>query len=138
MFDNEGLRTNSVEIIKNLQAEPDFRHWLFWKIIRDRKVLFEDALDAGAAFARCSQETVRRYLKKEISEVRLYSLIEEPESKKKLVVFKPELSICRGWQEEKERHKRFSQNWKDDLLSGLDVSLDKAVKDELAEREKAN
>src|SRR5258708_2304923 len=58
MFETERLRTNSVELLKNMQAEPDFRHWLFWKVVHDGKVFFEDALDAGAAFARCSQETV--------------------------------------------------------------------------------
>jgi len=115
MFNNERLRTNSVEIIKNMQAEPDFKHWLFWKVVHDGMILFENALDGGAAFARCSQETVRRYLKKELSDERLYKTINDPDTGNKLVMLKPEWTIFRAKEEERKKMSRVIQNWKEIL-----------------------
>lgn len=123
VLENERIRTNSIELMKNMQAEPDFRHWLFWKIVHDGKVFFEDALDAGAAFARCSQETIRRYIRKELSEIRPYMKIADPDSKDKIVVFKPEWATFRQRKEDQKHMNRVVKNWKElmqeDAFSGL-------------------
>jgi hypothetical protein len=116
LFESDRPKTIPVEIQKNMQAEPDFRHWLFWKVVHDGSVLFEDALDGGAAFARCSQESIRRYLKKEVSEVRLYRFVEGPDTNKKLVDLKPEWAVFRDKEEEKRKMSRVVRNWKE-LLS---------------------
>jgi hypothetical protein len=112
MCDNVRLHTNSIEIIKNMQAEPDFKHWLFYKIVHDDRIFFEDALDGGAAFARCSQETIRRYIKKEVSEVRIYRQLEDPDTHKKLIMLKPEWETFRTKIEEKKQMNKVVRNWK--------------------------
>lgn len=115
MPESERLKINSVEIIKNRQAEPDFKHWLFWKIKHELTISFESVLDGGAAFARCSQETVRRYLKKELSESRMYRMAIHPVSGEKIVALKLEWETFRARQEEEAKLKKVMQNWKEVL-----------------------
>lgn len=115
----------SYEIKKNLQAETDFRHWLFWKIRREGKVIYEVALDTGAAFARCSQETVRRYLKKETSEIRLYQVTRDPESEEKILTFRPRWACFLEQEKEDARMKQVVRNWKTTLREeALPVTAD--------------
>jgi hypothetical protein len=113
MRENDRMRTTSAELLKNMQAEPDFKHWLFWKVVHDGRVPFEDALDSGAAFARCSQESVRRYLKKEVSAERLYQLLVDSDSKEKVVFLKPVWTSFRAKEEEAKEMNRIVKNWKD-------------------------
>lgn len=113
MCENEQVRTNSIEIIRNMVSEPNALHFIFWRMIRDGKILLEDALDGAASFARCSQETVRRYLKKELSELRLYMLREDPETGKKVIQFKPEWAIFREKLEDREKQKKVIRNWEE-------------------------
>jgi hypothetical protein len=113
IFENEHLRVNSLELLKNMQAEPDFKHWLFRKVVREGSVLFEDSLDEGAAVARCSQETIRRYLKKEVSKVRLYRVVLDAITKKKMVELKPEWRTFLKKAEEKKELDRIVKNWKE-------------------------
>lgn len=121
IWESEPQRTNSIQIIKSLQAEPDFRHWLFWKVVHDGKVSFEDALDTGAAFARCSQETIRRYIKKEVSEVRLYQLVEDPDSRKKIIQLKPQWATFRKKEEDRMMLEKQARNWKDDVIREMNL-----------------
>jgi hypothetical protein len=125
MFENERLRTNSVELIINMKAEPNFKHWLFWKIIHDGTIFFEKALNGGAAFARISQETIRRYLKKELSELRFYEEAKDPDTGEKIVLFKPEWAIFRQSREEKEKMIQVVRNWKEAMNEEAFSSLSK-------------
>ncbi|MGB2867845.1 MAG: HNH endonuclease signature motif containing protein [Bacteroidota bacterium] len=54
----------SAEMQKNLEAEPAFAHWLYEEIRKSGKITLDDALNGGALAARCSQMTIKRYLKK--------------------------------------------------------------------------
>ncbi|HEX9657766.1 MAG TPA: HNH endonuclease signature motif containing protein [Bacteroidota bacterium] len=66
----------SAELEKSQVAEPSFRHWLYWEMKQQGMMKAEDALNAGAEVAQCSQETVRRYLKKVCSIAGMYDVVD--------------------------------------------------------------
>jgi hypothetical protein len=112
MINDGRLRANSIEILINLKSEPNFNHWLFWKISHNGEIPFEEALDGGATFARCSQETVRRYLKKDCCELGLYRLVIDTDTHQKIIILKPEWETFRVKKEEKKKMSRVLKNWK--------------------------
>ena len=112
----EPVRTTSAELKKNEQAEPDFRHWLFIEIWRKGRLPLEEVIDCGAAVAGCSQETIKRYLRKESSRVRLYQILEEPETGRKYVQFRPEWEKHRKKEEGRRTLDRQARNWREDTI----------------------
>lgn len=118
----EKTRINSAEFAKNLQSEPDFRHWLFSEVWRNGRVEWEEALDCGAAIGRCSQETVRRYLKKETSRVRPYRVMEDEETKTKYVVFRENWDRARRKEEERRANDRFSSEGVKQILENSGIA----------------
>jgi hypothetical protein len=111
----------SAEFRKNLQSEPAFRHFLFIEIWRKGMVPVDELIDCGAAVARCSQESVRRYLRKECSRVRLYEVVDDPESKQRSVRFKPEWDRHRQKELKRRQLDWQAQNWRKDQIK--DVSF---------------
>jgi len=110
---NEDPRPSSAEMAKNLQSEPDFRHWLFMEIWRKGGLELDDVIYSGAAAARCSPETVRRYTKTQTRRLRPFDVIEDLDSKTKHVVFRLKWEKAR----EKEENRRIlnaqAKNWKE-------------------------
>lgn len=115
----ESAQPSSAEFKKNLQAEPDFRHWLFTEIWRKGRLPLEEVIDCGAALARCSQESIRRYLRKECSRVRIYEIVEDSETKQKFVQFKPEWESHRKQEEQRRNNDRFAGNWREELIKDV-------------------
>jgi len=118
----EKTRINSAEFAKNLQSEPDFRHWLFAEVWRNGRVEWEEALDCGASIARCSQETIRRYLKKEASRVRPYRVVEDQETKTKYVVFRENWEQVRRKEEERRANDRLSSEGVKQVLENSGIA----------------
>ncbi len=113
----------SAEFRKNLESEPAFRRWLFIEIWRKREIDYEDALDCGAAVARCSQQTIIRYLKKECSRVRLYKITVKSETKQRLIQFRPFWEMCRRKEEARRLLGQQSRNWRKDSNKDVLVLL---------------
>lgn len=101
----------SAELKKNLQAEPDFRHWLFIEIWRKGRLSLIEVINCGAAIARCSQSAIRRYLDKESSRVRIYVIVEDPETKERFVQFRPYWERCRKLEERRMKLVHQAENW---------------------------
>ena len=107
---------SSAQLKKNQQAEPDFRHWLFLEIWRKGKLLLDDVIDSGAAQAGCSQDSIKRYLRKECSRVRIYDLVQDLDTKEKFVQLKSEWEQHRKKEEEQRADDCRARNWeKDDV-----------------------
>jgi hypothetical protein len=65
----EEVKRASPEMEKNTEAEPTFRHWIFEEL-RERITLpIDEVIDSGAEVSHCSQETIKRYLRKICSPV---------------------------------------------------------------------
>ncbi len=101
------------EFKKNLTSEPAFKHWLFEMVVKSGKVEFEEVLNSGAAIARCSQETIRRYLAKETSKVRLYAIECDRRTHEKYVRLKPSWNNFRASNESKKKLMQQAKNWRD-------------------------
>lgn len=67
--DFELKRVGTIEMQRNLEAEPRFRHWLHEQVKLHEEILLSEAINAGAEFAGCSQQTVKRYIDKAASSV---------------------------------------------------------------------
>jgi len=117
------IRSNSAEFVKNQQAEPAFKHWLFVELVHHYRILLEEAINSGAAIARCSQETIKRYLKKETSKVRLYQLIEDNETKEIFIEFKPKWTGFRRKEEERKELDKQADNWKEAMKLELSATM---------------
>lgn len=131
----ESAQPSSAEFKKNLQSEPDFRHWLFVEIWRKGGLPLDEVINCGAAVARCSQESIKRYLRKEYSRVRLYEIIEDPGTKQKLVQFKHEWEKFRQKEEKRRQLDWQARNWRKDQIK--DVSfIQKDAKKKIDEKAK--
>jgi hypothetical protein len=115
----EAAQASSAEFLKNMQAEPDFKHWLFSEIWRKARLPLNDVLDCGAAIARCSQATVNRYLKKECSRVRLYQIIEETDTKGRFVEFNPEWEELRKQEMDRRMDEYRARSSPSKLIKGV-------------------
>lgn len=60
---------SSAEYSKNQEAEPLFRHWLYDNVRTLGEIEYQEAIDCGAEIANCSQESVKRYIRKLCSSV---------------------------------------------------------------------
>ena len=94
-------QTKSLELLKNMEGEPAFKRWLFPEMVRRRTILLKEALDSGAAIARLSQETVKRYASKETCPVRPYMITYI--HGKRYIQFKPEFESFRKVVEERRK-----------------------------------
>ena len=108
----ESNLTISAEFKKNQQAEPDFRHWLFAEVWRKGSLSLDDAIDCGAAVAHCSQETIKRYIRKECSRVRPYQVIEDVGEKKKLIKLRSDWQRHREKEVARRNLDRHAKNWR--------------------------
>jgi hypothetical protein len=91
---------------------------LFAEVVRLGEVPFDEVLDSGAAVARCSQETIKRYLRKAASAVGLYDLVEDPKARTQLVRLKPRWAAFRKREEERKTLELQARNWKDETIKG--------------------
>lgn len=57
-------KANSAEFDRNRKSEPIFRRWIYFEVRRGRRITYDEALDNGAERSGCSQEAIKRYLKK--------------------------------------------------------------------------
>ena len=67
-------RAITPEMIKNMKGEPMFRRWLCGEILKRRHIPYEEAVGSGAEFCELSTETIKRYLKKMLSQTGSYEL----------------------------------------------------------------
>jgi hypothetical protein len=123
----------SAEFRKNLQSEPAFRHFLFIEVWRRGMVPIDELIDCGAAAARCSQETVKRYLRKECSHVRLYEVVDDPESKQRSVRFRPEWERHRQKELKRRELDWQARNWRKDQIKDISF-IQKHAKAKIDER----
>jgi hypothetical protein len=110
---------SSAEFKKNLQSEPDFRHWLFLEIWRKGRLPLDEVIDCGAAVARCSQESIKRYLRKECSRVRLYEIVNDETPRQKFVQLRGEWEQHRQNEEKRRNNDRYARNWRKDQIKGV-------------------
>jgi hypothetical protein len=80
-------RIFSAEFKRNREAEPKFRHWIYDELRENNQMSFDDVLNNGAEYAGCSQEAIKRYLKKMCSREGIMQIMED-ERKKWYVVRK--------------------------------------------------
>jgi hypothetical protein len=113
----------SLEFLKNMKAEPAFRHWLFEEVVRRGAVPYQEILNMGAVAARSSQATIRRYLDKELTPLRLYHSLQEGEMR--MVRLRPEWEEFRRVLATQKLLDRQARNWRRDLLDGLPVVMGK-------------
>lgn len=109
----ESALPTSATLKKNQQAEPDFRHWLFLEVWRDGRLLLEDVIDSGAAYANCSQDAIKRYIRKECSRVRIYEMVKDHNMGREYIQFKSEWEEHRKKAEARKTLDRIARNWND-------------------------
>ena len=131
----ESAQASSAEFKKNLQSEPDFRHWLFLEIWRKGRLPLDEVIDCGAAVARCSQETIKRYLRKECSRVRLYQIVEDTDNNRRFVQFNPEWEAHRKKEEERRQIDCYAKNWSEDQIKDV-AYIEKDSKKKVDEKKK--
>jgi len=86
----------SAEFEKNREAEPAFRGWLIIELMNKGRKELNDVYNAGAEVAHCSQETIKRYLGKMISEHGICQISKEIIDQSRLmryVEFKPDYDV---------------------------------------------
>ncbi len=110
---HQELAIRHAEFKKNLTSEPAFKHWLFEMVVKNDGLEFEEVLNSGAAVAHCSQETIRRYLAKETSRVRLYMVEVDARTREKYVRLKPSWDNFRAVNEAKKKLAQQAKNWRD-------------------------
>jgi hypothetical protein len=67
-------RASTPEFDKNQRKERLYRKWIFGKIMSERHISKDDAINSGSEHCEISQITARRYLQKMVSKEGLYSL----------------------------------------------------------------
>jgi DNA-binding PadR family transcriptional regulator len=92
-------------------------------VVRREEVPFDEVLDSGAAVARISQATVRRYLARDASPVRIYHIVKQGEEK--VVRLRPEWERFRKVLADRKLLDEQARNWRKDLLDGLPVVMEK-------------
>ncbi len=110
---HQELVIRHAEFKKNLTAEPAFKHWLFEMVVKNGRVPIEEVLNSGAAVAHCSQETIRRYLAKETSKERIYTVEIDVGTREKYVRLKSPWDKFRALNDAKKTLSRQAKNWRD-------------------------
>ena len=82
-------RAKTPEMKKGERMEKHFRNWLFGIVSENHKWLLEDVIDSGAEITGGSTETIKRYVRKCISEAGMYEIVEGQQSRE-FIQFKPE------------------------------------------------
>lgn len=82
-------RPATPEMKKGERMEKHFRNWLFGIVTTNHKWLLEDVIDSGAEITGGSTETIKRYVRKCISEAGMYEIVEGQLSRE-FIQFKPE------------------------------------------------
>ena len=82
-------RPQTPEMKKGERMEKHFRHWLFGIITTNHKHLLEDVIDSGAEVTGGSTETIKRYIRKCVSEAGMYEIVEGQHSRE-FIQFKAE------------------------------------------------
>ena len=111
------VKVQSAESLKNMQSEPNFRHWLFYQIVHSRQLRLDEVVDCGAEFTGLSPQTIRRYLDKLTCAIGLYQYQEAKEDRKMMIHLKPKWETFRRTNAEKAKLKEQAKNWKDDLTT---------------------
>lgn len=71
---------NSAEMEKNATAEPRFRRWLLSELARKGRKELQEAINSGSEISKCSQEAVKRYIKRVCSNEGWAIIVPEDES----------------------------------------------------------
>lgn len=69
-------RPQTPEMKKGERMEKHFRNWLFGIVTNNHKWLLEDVIDSGAEITGGSTETIKRYVRKCVSEAGMYEIVE--------------------------------------------------------------
>lgn len=77
------------EMKKGERMEKHFRNWLFGIVSNNHKWLLEDVIDSGAEITGGSTETIKRYVRKCVSDAGMYEIVEGQHSRE-FVQFKAE------------------------------------------------
>jgi hypothetical protein len=112
-------KASSAEFVKNQQSEPAVRHWTFIEIWRKGRLPLDEAIDCAAAIGECSQESVRRYYRKETSRVRIYEFVEDQATGQKYIQFKPEWERFRQKEEQRRKADWQARNWRKDQIKNV-------------------
>jgi len=104
------------EFLQNRKAEPDFRHWLFFNIVRCGEIDVEEVVGSGSEFAHCSTETVRRYLLKLTSKTGIYAYKGSERDGSFKIVLKSEWQSFRRKADEKRLLDYQAENWKNAII----------------------
>jgi hypothetical protein len=106
-------RSLSPELEKNLHAEPRFRHWLFSNVVHHTRIKLATVLNGGAETAHCSQETIKRYVRKLTWEEGLYHMVMDIDTQTEFVELKPAWDTFRKKIEEVKKLDEQVKNWKE-------------------------
>jgi hypothetical protein len=121
------VKVQSAEFLKNMQSEPNFRHWLFYQIVHLGQLKLDEVVACGAEFTGLSPQTIRRYLDKLTSRIGLYRYQEANEGGKMMISLKPKWETFRRTNAEKARLREQAKNWRDELtpdsITGKIISL---------------
>lgn len=82
-------RPQTPEMKKGERMEKHFRSWLFGMVTTNHKWLLEDVIDSGAEITGGSTETIKRYVRKCVSEAGMYEIVEGQHSRE-FIQFKAE------------------------------------------------
>jgi len=107
-------RVQSAEFEKNKVCEPAFRHWIIKTIKKFGSITLDDAVDGGAEYVGCSQQTIRRYLRKMCSNEGILEIDDKNPQKVVLIRFKEKFKLMRA----PEILSQQAKNWKSFTLSG--------------------
>jgi hypothetical protein len=121
---HDSVRATSMEFLKNLTSEPAFKSYLFREMVRQGSVRYMVALDEGAVAARCSQETIKRYIRKEVTSDRPYELKTDPETNDLLIQFRSKWRIIHRQYVKRRKHEQQHRNWTMNSVKKLKQILD--------------
>lgn len=113
------VKIQSAEFLKNTEAEPTFRHWLFYNIVRCVTIEVNEVVACGAELARCSPDTIKKYLTKVVCTFGLYQYDTTTSSGKTLIRLKPQYESFRRTIEKREILEMQTRNWKGDRIRKL-------------------
>lgn len=106
------IRVESGELLKNLQNESLFRHWLFYQIVHCHELEYHAVVNCAAEYVHCSPQSIRRYLEKLTCKIGIYRYVEVQEVGKKLITLKPKFETFRKTIEKRSKLIEQARNWK--------------------------
>ncbi|MBI1804830.1 MAG: HNH endonuclease [Ignavibacteriae bacterium] len=125
---SEETKPSSTEMKKSIEYRTKYRSWIINKVFREERVTEQEAIDGGSEHVECSQQAARRYLQQLSSSEGILAV--EVVQEVKYVILKPEFASL----SQEELANQYKKNWSEDLLKGMDITLSKAARDEMAER----